>query len=127
MKLFRRKNKLNYIRELPSAFTPDMRASLEYQADNNRERRLVTEHNERIESILRTPKEVYISNMRREEEQQQQERKKLYEYVKGKNFSLKGENGHLGFRYVTEHQADHWFTVDDNSHTYQPPHQEGVK
>jgi hypothetical protein len=66
MNLFRLRKKRKYVREIPSAFSPQIRELLKEKSHNPREERLTTEHNSAIDKILSTPKEVYLEKIRLE-------------------------------------------------------------
>ena len=56
MNLFRMKNKQKYIRDIPSAFSPSIKDMLRLKVDGLKDNRIATEHNERVDKIINTPK-----------------------------------------------------------------------
>ena len=60
MKLFRFRERLKFVRDIPSALTPSIKEALKYRPVDSREEIIITDHNEEIGQILSQPKEVYL-------------------------------------------------------------------
>jgi len=66
MNLFRLKNKRQFVRDIPSAFSPTIKDLLKIRSSNKNDERIVTEHNIRVNNILNTPKEIYLDQIKLE-------------------------------------------------------------